>query len=170
MTEAEKMTTSSAPGGAPAKKIITGLLLAFVAVSAAYWIFTEVRGKSTVTATPKAPVGAVPDRVVVYYFHGSVRCDNCIKFEAYTAEALKEGFTRELGDGRVEWKIVDVEDPANEHFVQDYQLRSKAVIAARFRAGQQTAWKDLEEIWTLVKDKAAFKKYIQDGVVELLKD
>jgi endonuclease III-like uncharacterized protein len=34
---------------------------------------------------------------------------------------------------------------------------------------QQTAWKNLEEIWTLVKDEAVFKKYIRDGVTELLK-
>jgi len=151
------------------KTVITALLLAFVGVSTAYWVVTDIRARSQ-AAEPPAPAPAAPaDRVMVYYFHGAARCETCIKFETYTQTALQEAFSRELADGRVEWKIVDVEDPAHEHFVQDYQLTSKAVIVAKYQNGQQTAWKDLEEIWELVKDEAVFKKYIQDGVAELRK-
>jgi len=150
------------------KTLITAVLLAFVGVSTAYWIVTDIRARSQAAETPASAPATPADRVTVYYFHGAARCETCIKFESYTQAALQEGFAAELAAGRVEWKIVDVEEPANEHFVQDYQLKSKAVIVATYQHDQQTAWKDLEEIWALVNDKDAFKKYIQDGVKEQL--
>ena len=148
---------------------VTAALLTFVAASAVYWIVSESRSKSQASeASPPAPT-ASSDHVTVYYFHGAARCETCVKFETYTSEVLRESFPRELADGQLKWKVVDVEEPVNEHFIQDYQLTSKAVIVAQYRGGQQTAWKNLEEIWALAGDEAAFKKYIRDGVANLLK-
>jgi len=35
-------------------------------------------------------------KVVAYYFHTNTRCDTCRKIEAYSHEAIEEGFKTEL--------------------------------------------------------------------------
>ena len=110
-------------------------------------------------------IPAVPEEekhaVIVYYFHGTARCERCRKFEAYTKEALLTGFPEELKTGLLEWRVLNVEEPANEHFVEDFQLTTRAVVLVDAVDGRQQQWKDLKEIWFLVDDKAAFLEYIQ---------
>ena len=36
------------------------------------------------------------NNIIVYYFHGTQRCSNCIKIEKYTKEALQEDFAKEF--------------------------------------------------------------------------
>jgi len=101
-------------------------------------------------------------KIVLYYFHGTARCPTCRKFESYSNEALQETFSDALKNGRLEWRVVNVEELSNEHFVSDYQLYSKSIVIVKIRDGKQVAWKNLNRIWELVRDKSAFVKYIQD--------
>jgi hypothetical protein len=38
------------------------------------------------------------------------------------------------------------------------------VVLARFRGGKQASWKNLDQVWNLVGDKAAFQEYIKNEV------
>jgi hypothetical protein len=99
--------------------------------------------------------------VIVYYFHGTVRCATCEKFEKYTKEALETGFPAELKNGSLEWRVLNVEEPQNEHFVRDYQLTTRSVILVDVLDGQEKRRKNLTAIWDLVGNKDAFLEYIQ---------
>lgn len=46
-------------------------------------------------------------RVVVSYFHPTIRCETCLKIEALTERALREAFADELASGRLEWHVMD---------------------------------------------------------------
>ena len=107
--------------------------------------------------------------VVLYYLHPTWRCSRCMAFEAYAEEALKTGFPKELKSGKVAWKSLNTDEPQNAHFANDYKLVTKSLIVSDTRAGKEKAWKNLDQIWTLVGDKAAYMKYVQDGVREALK-
>jgi hypothetical protein len=107
-------------------------------------------------------------RVAVYYFHRTVRCDNCLKFEAYAGEALREWFAEQLADGALEWRVVNLDDTTNAHFMQDYDLFEVSLIVSRVQDGTQVAWRNLDAIWTLVSDKAAFLEYVSFEVNEEL--
>jgi hypothetical protein len=102
--------------------------------------------------------------VVAYYFHGNFRCQTCRKIEALSREAVESGFPEDLKAGRLEWRVINVEEPGNEHFVQDYQLFSKALVLVAKEGSKQTRWKNLQEVWTLVGNKEAFTKYVQDEI------
>lgn len=108
---------------------------------------------------------AAQDHVIrVYYFHTAQRCASCKKLEALSAEAIRTGFERELGDGRLEWQVVNVEDPQNRHFTKDYQLYTKSVVVVDRAQGQQVRFKNLPKVWELLQDEKGFRLYVQSEV------
>ncbi len=158
-----------------AKTILTIALLLFIFASAAYLVVEEVRSgasQSPSAETNQPAVGGpnesslepTDSKVVVYYFHGTARCPTCRKFESFSLEALQQAFAEAINDGRLEWQVVNVEQPDNEHFIKDYQLYSKSIVIVKIQNGRQTAWKNLKRIWELVRDKRVFMRYIQDEV------
>jgi hypothetical protein len=109
------------------------------------------------------------DRVTVYYFHRTARCENCLKFEAYADQALRDSFGKELAEGTLEWRVVNLDDTTNAHFVSDYDLFESSLVVSRVRGGQEVDWRKLDAMWTLVDDKDAFLKYVAFEVGEELK-
>ena len=104
---------------------------------------------------------AVQNGIIAYYFHGTRRCPTCRKLEAYSREAIETGFAEEMKDGKLVWRVVNVEDPGNEHYVRDYGLSTKSVILVAVNDGKEERWKNLSRIWELVGDKTAFITYVQ---------
>lgn len=154
-----------------ARKIITLLLLVLVAASAAYLLVDGARGRAASRADSASNgdiASAAADRVIAYYFHGSQRCQTCLTIEAYTAEAIRTGFADALSSGALEWKVVDIEEPENEHFVQDYQISTRTVVLVEMKDGKQVRWSPLGRVWKLVGDKPAFMSYIQAETKEYL--
>lgn len=103
-------------------------------------------------------------KLVAYYFHGTRRCANCKKIEAYSQEAIETGFAKDLESGKIEWMALNTDESENSHFVEDYQLYTKSVVLSVRENGKETKWKNLEKVWDHLGDKAAFMKYIQDEV------
>lgn len=100
--------------------------------------------------------------VVAYYFHGQFRCSTCRKLEALSKEAISSGFAKELGSGRLAFRVVNVETPDTEHFVRDFQLVTKSLVLVEYRDGNVVRWKNLPKIWQLVRDREAFIRYVQE--------
>ncbi|MCJ7729637.1 MAG: nitrophenyl compound nitroreductase subunit ArsF family protein [Sedimentisphaerales bacterium] len=159
------------------KKIITTALLVFVAASVGYMIARENCVCSVLRqSAPPAAVQpqAIPlsdtgqnepnQQIVVYYFHGDVRCPTCHKLEEYAKESLDTYCADDLAAGKIQWKPTNVDTPSNEHFVKDYELVTKSVILSRMVDGRQVGWKNLDQIWDLVSDKDKYLAYIRDSV------
>jgi hypothetical protein len=103
-------------------------------------------------------------RVVATYFHGNVRCYTCRKVEEYAREAVEEGFRREIAEGLVEFRAINVEEPANRHYVQDYRLMTRSVVVTSEVDGAVEQWTRLDQVWTLVGNRGAYVDYVQDAV------
>ena len=127
---------------------------------------TPDSAKTPVAQAPAQAVkpdsGVTADVIVATYFHGDVRCPTCIKLESYSGEALKTGFEKELKDSSLVWRTVNWDRDENKHYVDDYQLYTKALILSRMRDGKEVAFTNLDSIWTLVGDKDQFIKYVQN--------
>ena len=149
-----------------AKTIISTALLLFVAGSATYMVVNEVRSGSQPPVVESGESLTLPagSKVVLYYFHGNERCQNCIKFESYTEEAVQGAFVKQLNTGELVWKMVNTDEPANKHFVGDYELYSKSIVVVENRDGKRGKWKNLEKIWEIVGDKNSFVEYIKGEV------
>ncbi len=130
---------------------------------------TQTPGPKPAPAPPSAPPAPAPApadgrQVVVYYLHTTYRCVSCYRIENWTEAAVREGFPAETATGLLEWKVLNVEEPGNEHFVNDYQLFTKSVVLSEVRGGREIRWKRLDRAWDLLGDEAAFRRYV-DGEI-----
>lgn len=103
-------------------------------------------------------------KVIAYYFHTNTRCSTCIKIEAYSREAIEQGFPDELKKGTLEMRVVNYEQPENRHFMQDYKLVSKSLVLVNVVNGKQTRWTNLRLVWQLTGHKDAFLNYVRKEV------
>lgn len=169
------------------KKIVLIALSIFVAVSTGYLVFNEVRearqpeqaitdGGTPGQAGTRDSVSAAGenkgiDRIVrVYYFHGSFRCPTCRRIEEYASNAVFSGFGPEIKKGTITWQAVNVEEPRNKHFTDDFKLFTRSVVVVDEQKGKQVRWKVLDKTWELVRDRAAFTEYIRREVKKYLEN
>ena len=157
---------------------ISRFLIGFVLLSLGFIAFRSVRAakewrapSSLQAATPEPNASASSDRkaeqgskIVAYYFHVNVRCTTCRKIEAYSNEVIHERFAKDIADGRIEWRLVNVQNPENRHFIQDYQLFTKSLVLVLYKGGQQKEYKVLNDTWELVGDKTAMQGYVEKEV------
>jgi hypothetical protein len=112
-----------------------------------------------------------PDKkVYTYYFYGSMRCPTCFKLEQYSKEAIESNFKSELASGKLEFKAVNAEEKINAHFVNEYQLYTKALVLSLVKDGKELKSKNLNKIWELVGNKDKFIGYIKKEVANFLKE
>jgi hypothetical protein len=142
------------------KRALILLLLAFVTAST----FFLLAGNDKKTASPAPQAASSSTKVIAYYFHVTARCTTCRTIEAYSREAIVNHFKNDLASGRLEWQVVNIELPQNEHFVKDYQLFAKSVVLVHIANGKQQSYKTLNDVWELVDDKAKFQEYIEKEV------
>ena len=110
------------------------------------------------------------DKVYAYYFHGSMRCPTCYKLEQYSREAIETNFKDALASGKLEFKVVNVEDRGNEHYGKDYQLYTKSLILSLVENGKEIKWMNMDKIWEYVGNKQRFIDYIKSEVANFLKE
>ncbi|MBU1998252.1 MAG: hypothetical protein KKE64_02025 [Candidatus Omnitrophica bacterium] len=110
------------------------------------------------------------EKVYAYYFHGYMRCSTCFKLEQYSKEAIESNFKPELASGKLEFRAVNIEEKVNAHFVNDYQLYTKALVLSLVKDGKEIKSKNLNKIWELVGNKNKFIGYIKEEVANFLKE
>lgn len=149
-------------------KIITALLLIFVAVSVGYLVgHQEPAAETTETSTAATAETDTPTSAgdySIYYFHGNNRCNTCLKLEALSHEAVTGGFADQLADHQLTWGVVNFEAPPNEHFAREFDLYSPALIIMENGPAEQRRWHNLTDIWDYVGDKDAYLKYVRSEV------
>jgi hypothetical protein len=108
--------------------------------------------------------------IYAYYFHGNVRCATCHKLEQYSKEAIENNFKDELASGRLLFKVINVEEKENAHFINDYQLYTKALVISRIKNGKELKSKNLTRIWELAGNKEGFLTYVKEELASFLKE
>lgn len=85
--------------------------------------------------------------VTVTYFTTQVRCASCMRIEEWTRQAVDARFSDEIDSGRVDFRMVYIDNPANENFVEDYQLVSKSVVVSESLVGLWLTLRSSLGIW-----------------------
>jgi len=186
----QKKAPTPSPLKGRATTVLRVILVAFVVIAVAVLVTREVRsrmaqasnngsGTPEAVGTPSTPSlpGTVPTTVdagvpatgvVAYYFHTTDRCSSCITIEKWTAEAIQTAFAAQLADGTLAWRVVNVEEAANTHFIEDYQLVSKSVVLVRYANGRPGKWENLQKVWQLLGDQTVFQDYITSSTSSFL--
>lgn len=149
------------------RRILTASLLLFIAVGVVTLAGKELRSKplpagSSAGISTKTSVNG--RQLIACYFLGKVRCSSCRKIEEVSRKTIEESFRQELADGRLRFLIVNVDQPENRHFVEEFRLESSALVLVEMRDGKPVGWKNLPDVWTLVEDIPELEKYVRDEV------
>ncbi len=119
-------------------------------------------------ATAPAAVGPKSDRepatIYVTYFHTTARCVSCLKIEDFTNATMTMSFAGPIAEKRIVWRVLNVDRPENNHFVKDYGLYTKSVVVSEVKNGREIRWKNLDQVWQLLRDPEAFQGYVEREV------
>ena len=143
-----------------------GRLLVVAAVSAVAADSPSPKPSAPATAATNTP----NQQVIAYYFHGTVRCETCLKIEKQAKEAIERRFQTELDAQRLVFKPLNYEQPENAHFQQDYKLPCPSLVLVRQKDGKDEKWTLLGNTWQLVEDPVKFNNYIETEVNKFLSD
>jgi hypothetical protein len=136
--------------------IVLGLALAMA---------PSVRAESTLV--PKPGMAATDDAangLVLYYFHGAKRCNTCRSIESQTRDAIEGKFAAELEAGTLQWKVLNTDEPENEHFLKDFDLVGSSLVLVEMKGDSVVRHEILQDVWTLVRDEPRFRQYVQRSV------
>lgn len=152
------------------RRLLSIGLLLFLGASVTYLIVREVVRETPATGTPEGedPASLPKDGLVAYYFHGQTRCPTCVNIENHTRTALESGFSEQLASGEIQWRVVNYETPAAEHFVEAYEIVAPTVVLVRLVDGKVANWRSLARVWELVGDRPTFIEYVQNETRSML--
>jgi hypothetical protein len=108
------------------------------------------------------------DGLVVYYFHGDIRCQTCRAIESQSHDTVQNDFPNQLENGQVVWKIVNYDKPEGAELAKEFDVHMANVVLARMSGGEVEEWKRLDQVWALVGDKPAFARFVRTEISEML--
>lgn len=124
-------------------------------------------GSGEHTANAKSPAN---DRVEVIYFHGKQRCATCRAIEKQTREVINSMFAKELKNGKVVFRIVDISTPAGEKVADRYEVTWSSLFVNKWKGGQETRNNMTEYAFgNARKNPDAFKKGLADRIRQSMK-
>lgn len=98
--------------------------------------------------------------MVVYSFHGTLRCMTCVQVEQNAEAAIKGNFARDLADGSLAWRSVNIRLPENRHFATEYNVASWGLVLVEYLDATPRKWRSLSLAGELVRaDPATFRRY-----------
>jgi hypothetical protein len=100
-------------------------------------------------------------KYIAYYFHATQRCVTCRKIESLSREAVLNSFAHEIKNGTLIFKTVNIDEPQNRHFVQDFKLYTKSLVIAKVSGDKTEQFRNLPKIWELVYSPANFTQYVK---------
>ncbi len=118
----------------------------------------------------KNDVEPMPHYISATYFHTTFRCPTCQKIEELSFLAVSQNFEEELKSGKMVWRVINVDEPENKHYNDDYQLYTKSLIISEVKDGKELRWKNLEKVWQYVRDDEKFDAYVKDEIADWLKE
>jgi hypothetical protein len=106
--------------------------------------------------------------VIAYYFHGTVRCETCLKIEQQAKAVIERQFKPELDAQRLVFLPLNYDQPENAHFQQDYKLPCPSLVLVRQKDGKDEKWTLLGDTWQLVGEPVKFNNYIETEMNKFL--
>ncbi len=115
-----------------------------------------------------APALAPANRIIAYYFHGTVRCETCLRIEKQANELINTRFVADVASERLVFKAVNYDVPENAHFSHDYKLPGPSLVLVRQERGKDLDWKLLGQTWDFVQIPPKLDQYIEEEITRFL--
>ncbi len=129
------------------------------------------------TPGPVLADGVLPDgclgnlndnQVVVYYFHRKFRCQSCEILESTLQDTMRVTYANHFGAGRLAMCVINVDDPENRHYLEQFKIFSNSIVIVEKRSGVVLRYKNLEAIWDVLEDRDAITQMLRTEVAQFL--
>jgi thiol-disulfide isomerase/thioredoxin len=118
---------------------------------------------ATLPSTSPIPANTTVDRVEVFHFHGDNQCPSCIAVGDLAEKTVHEYFPQELASGKLSFRHINFDDPANKNIVTSYGVTGSSLWITMYDANGVHRLQDLD-VWYLTGDKEKYKAYLA-GVI-----
>ncbi len=109
-------------------------------------------------------------KVIVFYFHRTVRCSTCLEIEAGTARIIKENFPQLLAKGFLKWIPFNLDDEKNEELEKQFDITSNTLVLAGITKDNKLIYKKLEDVWQFVGNSEGFSGYVTNEINKFMND
>ena len=116
------------------------------------------------TDSPAASANLAADSVVVYYFHGNRRCRTCMGIQRAIQTTVSERFAAETASGALVFREVNIDEPANAHFVKDFDLGSSSMVLVAKSGDKTVKWENCAQVWPLAHQEAELAAYTEKQI------
>ncbi|MDD5094942.1 MAG: nitrophenyl compound nitroreductase subunit ArsF family protein [Dehalococcoidia bacterium] len=128
---------------------------------------TIAQGTSQMTSSPEStPSGT--GWVEVVYFHRNSRCYSCRYAEEQTRYTLETYFGNDLANGRLIFRILNLQDSANAESVKKYEPYTSSLFINQATEGTDHIIQ-VTDIWTEIGNDDGFTAVVKNAVGEALK-
>lgn len=76
--------------------------------------------------------------VEVLYFHGAMRCITCNAIEKQTKELIEADYKKEIKDGVLVFKVIDISKKENEKIADKYEVTFSSLFVNINKEGKET--------------------------------
>ena len=127
-------------------------------------------GEKSCSVTAKEPSGQVRDYVEVIYFHGKQRCLTCRSIELNTKNLLDTRFARQMKEGRVVYRVIDISKKENAPIAKKYQVTWASLFLVQHKDGKEKTENLTEFAFAHARTQPAkFKAGITKNINQALK-
>lgn len=96
-----------------------------------------VCGEKSNALNVKKQSGHVKNFVEVLYFHSKQRCMTCRSIEQNTQELLKANFSRQLKEGKVVYRVIDISKRENARMAEKYEVTWSSLFIVQHKGGKE---------------------------------
>lgn len=116
---------------------------------------SSTKSDSSLAEEQKKPA----DKLEVYYFHRTARCYSCKTIGQYVKEVMKSEYSKEIQNGLIDFKELNVELPENKGITEKYQASGSSLFINRISNDIDNIERDVN-VWRLLGNEEQFKEYL----------
>jgi hypothetical protein len=109
-------------------------------------------------------------RVVIYYFHPTLRCTSCLLAESLAHQVVREQWKDAVDQGVLQWRLANIDLPENQSLTRLFEVDSSAVVVASVRDGKPVRWEKISKVWEHVQQPDTYGELIHQQITKLLLD
>lgn len=112
---------------------------------------------------PSAEQTGAADKLEVYYFHRSARCNSCNTMGEFARNLLNERYGEEIKNGKIVFEQLNVELPENKEIAKKFQASGSSLFINRIIDGEDNIEQDTA-IWRALGSEESFNKHLGDKI------
>lgn len=120
------------------------------------------------THAPETTPSPTVDKVKIVLLHGNHRCTSCINMEKWTNETIEMYFLEEQKNGKIEFLVLNYQDPQNKEIVSRYNEHPYTSIYAETIIKEESHITEIEDAWYYQTDREKFIAFMREYIKEAM--